>query len=219
MKNLVNVRIFNRPYNLSTDDQESYIKKISSIVDEKIRGAISAAPGMNVIDAAILTALEAVDEKQKALSTIDDLRSQIKDYVDDAGEARLKCDEAQKELRALKAKYADLEKEVEIRRMFNKKDETEEAVKKAEEAAAKASAAKAAAEKAAAELKAAKAAEESRAKSAGVRRTETSTGRPPITSSSRITSSSALAAETPSSGSSQTGGDTPGSSPRSPFKR
>ena len=148
MKNIVKVKIYNRPFNLSTDDSEGYIRKISGIVDTKVRGIISAAPGTNIIDAAILTALEAVDEKQKAFATIDNLRSQIKDYVDDAGEARLKCDEAQKELRDLRAKVSELEKEVEIRRMFNKKLETEAAVaaQKIKDAEEKAKAATLAAE-------------------------------------------------------------------------
>lgn len=147
MKNIVNVRIFNRPYSLSTDETEHYIKKISAMVDEKVKSYVSANPNTNVIDAAILAALEAVDERQKALATIDNLRTQIKDYVDDAGEARLKCDEAQKELRALKEKCEALEKEVEIRRMFNKKLEAEAAVKAAEEEAKKTAALKAEAEK------------------------------------------------------------------------
>lgn len=147
MKNIVNVRIFNRPYSLSTDETEHYIKKISAMVDEKVKSYVSANPNTNVIDAAILAALEAVDERQKALATIDNLRTQIKDYVNDAGEARLKCDEAQKELRALKEKCEALENEVEIRRMFNKKLEAEAAVKAAEEKAKKTASLKAEAEK------------------------------------------------------------------------
>ena len=131
MKNIVGIRIYNRPFKLSTDETELYIKKIASLVDEKIKDVVSNAPNTNIIDAAILVALEAVDERQKALSSIDNLRTQIKDYVDDAGDARLKCDEAQKQLRELKKKCDELEKEVEIRRMFNKKLETELAVKAA----------------------------------------------------------------------------------------
>lgn len=157
MKNIVNVKIFNRPYSLSTDETEHYMKKISAVVDEKIKSYVSGNLNTNVIDAAILAALECVDERQKALATIDNLRSQIKDYVDDAGDARLKCDEAQKELRELRAKCAELEKEVEIRRMFNKKLEAEAAVKAAEEQAKKEAAIKAEAEKKAQEaIKAAK---------------------------------------------------------------
>ncbi|NLZ46344.1 MAG: cell division protein ZapA [Clostridiales bacterium] len=131
MKNIVGIRVYNRPFKLSTDETEMYIKKIASIVDQKIKDYISNSPNTNIIDAAILVALEAVDERQKAHSSIDNLRTQIKDYVDDAGDARLKCDEAQKQLRELKAKCDELEKEVEIRRMFNKKLETEIAVKDA----------------------------------------------------------------------------------------
>ena len=160
MKNIVGVKIYNRPFNLSTDETEGYIRKIAGVVDAKVRSIISSSPSTNIIDAAILAALEAVDEKQKAAETINNLRSQIKDYVDDAGEARLKCDEAQKELRELKTKCAELEKEVEIRRMFNKKLETEAAVaaQKAKDAEEKAKAAAAAA--AAAEVERKKAAEE-----------------------------------------------------------
>lgn len=198
MKNIVGVRIYNRPFNLSTDDSEAYIKKIAAMVDEKVKGIVSAAPNTNIIDAAILAALEAVDERQKALSTIDNLRTQIKDYVDDAGEARLKCDEAQKQLRELKIKCDELEKEVEIRRMFNKKLEAEAAVaaakaKEAEEtakakAAEEAEKAKKQAEEDAIKAqrieRAAKALEEAKAAAAAKAEAAKTQTRPPITSSS-----------------------------------
>ncbi|MBE6837570.1 MAG: cell division protein ZapA [Ruminococcus sp.] len=147
MKNIVNVTVFNRPFSLSTDEPENYIRKIAAVVDERVRAHVSENLNTNVIDAAILAALESVDERLKAQATIDNLRAQIKDYVDDAGDARLKCDEAQKEVRALKAKCDELQKELEIRRMFNKKIETEAAVKAAEEHAKKEAIIKAEAEK------------------------------------------------------------------------
>lgn len=56
---------------------------------------------------------------------IENIRTQIKDYVDDAGRARSQADEAQKEIRELQAKVHDLEEQLEARTVVKREPEDE----------------------------------------------------------------------------------------------
>ena len=66
-------------------------------------------------DAAALIALETYDELFKARESVENIRSQIKSYADEAGEQKTKADEAAAQVEALKEKVAQLEKEVKLR--------------------------------------------------------------------------------------------------------
>jgi cell division protein ZapA len=59
--------------------------------------------------------MDCLDELTKANRNVENIRSQIKDYVDDAGQARLAADEANKELRILRAKVEELQTELKKR--------------------------------------------------------------------------------------------------------
>ena len=56
-----------------------------------------------------------LDELTKANRNVENIRSQIKDYVDDASQARLAAEEANKELRVLRAKVDELQGELKKR--------------------------------------------------------------------------------------------------------
>ena len=52
--------------------------------------------------AAVLAALDYCDEAVKATESADNLRSQIKDYLEDSSQARMEADEARRENEKLK---------------------------------------------------------------------------------------------------------------------
>ena len=70
---------------------------------------------LSTLDVALLCAMDCLDELTKANRNVENIRSQIKDYVDDAGQARLAADEANKELRILRAKVEELQTELKKR--------------------------------------------------------------------------------------------------------
>ena len=92
----------------------------------------ASADNVSVQSAAILVALQAFDEAQKANDSIDNIRTQIKEYVDDACQARLERDEAVKNEKALLARISALENELQIKKMKAEIDEqlTLDSVKK-----------------------------------------------------------------------------------------
>lgn len=105
----VKVKIYNREYSLQTEETQSYTLGLAKKLDTQIVQMMTGGSAISLVDASVLVALSALDECQKANDNIDNIRTQIKDYVDDAGDARLKCDELQKENRALRLKIQDLE--------------------------------------------------------------------------------------------------------------
>ena len=112
--NKVKVKINNREYTLQTEETPEYTISLAKKLDAQLSEMLKNRTAASVVDASILIALSATDECQKVNDNIDNIRTQIKDYVDDAGEARLKCDELQKENRALKAKIYELEQKLGI---------------------------------------------------------------------------------------------------------
>lgn len=117
--NKVKITICGKEYSLKTDDSPSYLTGLAKKVDAAITEMMSSADNMSMQSAAVLAALAAYDELEKANGTIDNIRSQIKEYVDDAGQARTERDKAVKKESELKAKIASLENELKIKRMKN----------------------------------------------------------------------------------------------------
>ena len=115
--NKVKVTICGKEFSLRTDDSPSYMTGLAKKVDTAIADMMSSSANLPVQSAAILTALAAYDELQKANDSIDNIRSQIKEYVDDAGKARAERDRAVKAESALKAKISALENELKIKQM------------------------------------------------------------------------------------------------------
>ncbi len=108
MKNSIKVKIYNREYNLQTEETKEYTLELAKKLDGQILEMMSGRNSVSLIDACVLISLSAIDESEKAKDNVENLRTQIKDYVDDAGDARLKCDELQKEIRILKAEIERL---------------------------------------------------------------------------------------------------------------
>ena len=130
--NKVKVTICGKEFNLKTDDAPSYYINLAKKVDTEIYRMAASADNVSVQSASILVALQAFDEAQKANDSIDNIRTQIKEYVDDACQARLERDEAVKNEKALLARISALENELQIKKMKAEIDEqlTLDSVKK-----------------------------------------------------------------------------------------
>lgn len=115
--NKVKVTICGREFSLRTDDSQSYMTGLAKKVETAISEMMSSSANLPMQSAAILTALSAYDELQKANDSIDNIRSQIKEYVDDAGKARAERDRAVKAESELRIKISDLENELKIKQM------------------------------------------------------------------------------------------------------
>lgn len=108
MKKKITVKIQRKNYTFLSDETKEYTDNLANLLDRKINEKLSCDKGLSTLDAACLTAFECLDDLLKANNNIDNIRSQIKDYVDESAAAK---EENQK----LKAKFADAEKLAEER--------------------------------------------------------------------------------------------------------
>lgn len=100
-KNKVKLFIAGSEYMMVSDDSEEYIKSLGEEVDGKITQLMESNSRLSPMMASILAALDYCDQYKKALSSADNLRSQIKDYLEDSARARIEADEARREIERL----------------------------------------------------------------------------------------------------------------------
>ena len=115
MKNVVKVQLAGRSYNLTSTETPDYTIRLSRELNKRLDMIMSQSESLSSLDAALLCAMDCLDELTKANSNVENIRSQIKDYVDDASQARLAAEEANKELRVLRAKVDELQSELKKR--------------------------------------------------------------------------------------------------------
>ncbi len=120
--NKVRITICGKEFNLKTDEAPGYFTELAKKVETEIYNMMSESE-ISLHSAAILVALSAFDECKKSNDSIDNIRTQIKEYVDDACQARLERDEAVKNEKAHLARISALENELKIKRMKSDIDE------------------------------------------------------------------------------------------------
>ena len=100
MKNRVKVTIGGDPYTIVAEDNENYIRTVAQMVDDKMNGILTS-PSISVLAAAVLTAVNFADEYQKAVEAADNMRAQMKSYLEDASRLRAELNDARREIARL----------------------------------------------------------------------------------------------------------------------
>ena len=106
-KNKVTITINNREYTLMSEDTQAHMKTVAEYIDKKISEIILASGGsLTMQDVAILAAINVADDYFKSEETADNLRGQIKNYIDDASSAMFDNNQLKAEISRLKAEIA-----------------------------------------------------------------------------------------------------------------
>lgn len=92
-------------FTIVTDESEAYMKKLVERVDTRLKSIISSNPKLDKDSAAILASLDYCDEEYKLRQNLEDVKEQIKDYIEDT--ARL-----HKEIAQLKAQNVILQDKI-----------------------------------------------------------------------------------------------------------
>ncbi len=87
MANRVVISICGEEYTLVADETPSYMQKVGSYVSDKMTDVMNAAK-VGRTDAAVLTAVNLTDELFKSQTAAEQLRGQIKGYLDEASKAQ-----------------------------------------------------------------------------------------------------------------------------------
>ena len=109
----VKLTICGSNYIVSTTDSEEYVNQLAERLDTDMTEIMTQNPSASVAASAVISALSYLDELNKNASSTDNMRAQIKDYLEDAAKAKLDAENARRqvekltaELNALKAQQA-----------------------------------------------------------------------------------------------------------------
>ena len=131
MKTRVKVVLCGKEYILATEDSPSYVYQVAKNLERRISDITERDPRISPHSAVIMAAYSTMDEMTKATSAVEVIRSQVKEYVDEAGKARLERDAALREIDALKAKVEQLENLLKLRELKESAESDKPAAKPA----------------------------------------------------------------------------------------
>jgi cell division protein ZapA (FtsZ GTPase activity inhibitor) len=107
-KNRIKLNICGTECVISSDDSESYVRSIGEEVENAMEDILTKNERISITLAAIITALSYCDEAHKASGGADNLRSQIKDYLEDSSRARTEAEEAKREIERMRREIQTL---------------------------------------------------------------------------------------------------------------
>lgn len=100
--NKIKLEICGSNYVINTTDTEEYVLGLAEKLDADMQQVLASAPTASVTTAAVITALDYLDELKKSTSGADNMRAQIKDYLEDAAKAKLEAEEYRREVERLR---------------------------------------------------------------------------------------------------------------------
>ena len=103
-KNRVKLQICGTDYYVTTEDDVEYTQSLGAQLDETITGLMRENERLSLTQAAILASLDAMDAYRKSESSADNLRSQIREYLE---VSRREVDRLNREIQNLRAKLAE----------------------------------------------------------------------------------------------------------------
>ena len=107
MANRVVVPICGEDYTFVAEESAAYMQKVGAYVSEKMQEVLDGAK-VGRTDGAILTAVNITDELFKAQAASEQLRSQIKGYLDEASHAQSEVSELKREVFRLQQRLESL---------------------------------------------------------------------------------------------------------------
>ena len=103
MANHVVISICGEEYTFVAEESSSYMQRVGSYVNDKMAEVLVSSK-VGRTDAAVLTAVNIADELFKAQAEADQLRAQIKGYLDEAGRAQSEVSDLKREVFRLQQK-------------------------------------------------------------------------------------------------------------------
>lgn len=107
-KNRVDLRICGLSYTIITEDDPDYVEELGEFIDKEMKTINNESPTLSTTQCAVLVALDQVDACRKATASADNLRAQIKDYLEDSARARMEVDVARREIERLNKEISNL---------------------------------------------------------------------------------------------------------------
>ena len=106
----VRLNICGSSYVVSTTENESYMQNLADRLNLDMNELMASSKSVSITTAAVMTALNYRDELEKASGSADNMRRQIKDYLEDAASAKMAAEETRRENASLKRRVDELER-------------------------------------------------------------------------------------------------------------
>ena len=97
MKNRVTVTIAGQEYTLVATEDQGYVEKVAQHVDAQMKQVLDGAR-ISLVDGAVLTAVNIADEYFKEVEASENLRRQLKEYLEEATKLKMELSEAKREI-------------------------------------------------------------------------------------------------------------------------
>ena len=115
--NRIKVIICGKEYILQTEEENIYVYTLAKKLEQKISNLINGNSSVSIYNASIMVAMSTLDELQKTSTELDEVKTQINDYIDEASKTRMERDDALRENAELKNKLAQLESDLNLKQV------------------------------------------------------------------------------------------------------
>ncbi len=96
MSNRVVIQIAGQELVLLVDEDVQYLNKVAAFVDQKV-GQVVSETRMSLLNATMLTCMNIADEYFKAMDQAENLRRQLKEYIEESAKSKTELAELKKE--------------------------------------------------------------------------------------------------------------------------
>ena len=112
MPNKIRLTVAQNDYYVLSDQSEEYIRGLAAKLDKEIKTLMEKSATVSVTSAAVLLALNYMEESVKQTEAADNLRSQIKSYLEDSAKTRMENEKLQREMEHLREENQKLRKDL-----------------------------------------------------------------------------------------------------------
>ena len=97
MSNRVTVTIDGRSYTLIAAEEEAYVQKVAAYVNNQVKSVIQNSK-VSSVDGATLAAINLADQYFKEMAASENLRRQLKEYLEEGAKQKLEISELKREI-------------------------------------------------------------------------------------------------------------------------
>ena len=97
MRNHITVTIAGQEYTIVAAEEENYVRRVASHVDNKVQEVLSSGRA-SLVESVVLAALNIADEYYKEQEASENLRRQLKEYLEEGTKLKMELSEAKREI-------------------------------------------------------------------------------------------------------------------------
>ena len=110
-KENVVVHIAGNDYTILTDEEPTYVLALAGTLDKDISDIVKSNRRLSMTQAAILAALDYADKAAKESEAADNLRGQIKEYLEDSARYKMEAEVARRDVERLQKELQNAKKQ------------------------------------------------------------------------------------------------------------